>query len=96
MGHISLNTEYEELGVPNPGEGVYWIATFYISAALQGTGLGRASMDAAESMAASEPLCARALALSTAIDPDDDDPRWAALGKNRPKVWNTMLLRDWY
>jgi GNAT superfamily N-acetyltransferase len=90
VGHISLNTKYEDPGEPNPGEGVYWIATFYISAALQGTGLGRAAMDAVESMATSEPLCAQALALSTSVDVDASDPRWAALGKMQSQVRNKM------
>jgi hypothetical protein len=65
VGHISLNKEYESPGHAEPAEGLYWVANFYISAALQFMGLGRAAMDAVESMAISEPLCVKTLALST-------------------------------
>jgi hypothetical protein len=87
VGHISLNSEYEEPGYQDPMPGLYFIATFYISAVLQGTGLGRAAMDAVESMAISEPLCAKTLALSTvAREYDGKDERWKALGREPPKV----------
>jgi len=87
VGHISLNKEYETAGYAEPVEGLYWIATFYISTALQFMGLGRAAMDAVENMAISEPLCAKTLALSTvANEYDDKEERWAALGRDPPKV----------
>jgi hypothetical protein len=87
VGHISLNKEYETPGYAEPAEGFYWIATFYISAALQFMGLGRAAMDAVESMAISEPLCAKTLALSTvARDYEGKHERWEALGRDPPKV----------
>jgi hypothetical protein len=48
-------------------------------------GLGRAAMDAVESMAISEPLCAETLALSTlARDFVGKGERWRALGKEAP------------
>ncbi|TVY65646.1 hypothetical protein LSUE1_G006192, partial [Lachnellula suecica] len=65
VGHISLDSEYETAEHAEAEEGLYWIATFYISTALQGSGLGRAAMDAVEAMATSEPLNARVLGLST-------------------------------
>jgi GNAT superfamily N-acetyltransferase len=87
VGHISLNKEYETPGYAAPAEGFYWIANFYISDALQGMGLGRAAMDAVESMAISEPLCAETLALSTlAREYVRKGERWTALGKEPPKV----------
>jgi Acetyltransferase (GNAT) family len=87
VGHISLNKEYETDGYAEPTEGLYWIATFYISAALQFMGLGRAAMDGAEKMAISDPLCAKTLALSTvANEYEGKDERWAALGREPPKV----------
>ena len=87
VGHISLNKEYESPGYAEPAEGLYWIATFYISSALQSMGLGRAAMDAVESMAISEPLCAKTLSLSTvANDYDSKEERWIALGRDPPTV----------
>ena len=71
-------------------EGVYWIATFYVSSVLQGTGLGRAAMDTVEHMAISEPLCAKTLALSTVANEYEwREEKWkamAALGREPPKV----------
>lgn len=87
VGHISLNKEYETPGYAKPAEGFYWIANFYISDALQGMGLGRAAMDAVESMAISEPLCAETLALSTlAREHVKKREMWTALAKEPPKV----------
>ncbi|PYH98441.1 hypothetical protein BO71DRAFT_344891 [Aspergillus ellipticus CBS 707.79] len=68
IGHISLdsvNADIEGIDLDLPGEGVYWVKTFYVSRALQSKGLGRAAMDIAESMAIEEPLCATILALDT-------------------------------
>jgi len=93
VGHISLNTEYEEPGFVEPEEGLYFIATFWISPTLQSLGLGRASMDAVEKMAISEPLNARVLALSTvANEYAGKKERWEALGREPPVLSN----QDWY
>jgi GNAT superfamily N-acetyltransferase len=81
-----LETEYEDPRFAENIPGLYFIATFYISAPLQGTGLGRAAMDAVETMATSEPLCAKTLALSTATSDCSTEEKWDALGRNPPKV----------
>jgi hypothetical protein len=94
VGHISLNKEYESPEHAEPAEGLYWFANFYISAALQFMGLGRAAMDAVESMAISEPLCVKTLALSTvANEYEARDERWAALERDPPKVGSTTRIR---
>jgi GNAT superfamily N-acetyltransferase len=94
VGHISLNKEYETPGYAEPADGFYWIANFYISDALQGMGLGRAAMDAVESMAISEPLCAETLALSTlAREYVRKGETWTALGKEPPKVGLIMKTK---
>ncbi|PVH76826.1 hypothetical protein DL98DRAFT_517678 [Cadophora sp. DSE1049] len=93
VGHISLNTEYEEPGYVDAEEGLYFIATFWISPSLQSLGLGRASMDAVEKMVTSEPLNARVLALSTvANEYEGKSERWAALEREPPALSN----QDWY
>ncbi|KAH7321966.1 hypothetical protein BKA65DRAFT_541083 [Rhexocercosporidium sp. MPI-PUGE-AT-0058] len=93
VGHISLNTEYEETGRVDAEEGLYFIATFWISPPLQGSGLGRAAMDAVEKMATSEPLNAKVLALSTvANEYEGKAARWAALERDPPTISN----QDWY
>ncbi|KAH9221774.1 hypothetical protein DL95DRAFT_327136 [Leptodontidium sp. 2 PMI_412] len=93
VGHISLNTEYEEAGRVDAEEGLYFIATFWISPPLQGSGLGRAAMDAVEKMAISEPLNAKVLALSTvANEYEGKAERWAALERDPPAISN----QDWY
>ncbi|KUJ07232.1 uncharacterized protein LY89DRAFT_631812 [Mollisia scopiformis] len=93
VGHISLDTEYESPEYNDPSPGTYFISTFYVSQALQGSGIGRGAMDIVEKTAISEPLCAKRLALSTT---DKDDPlrvaKHAAYGKPVPKVTN----QDWY
>jgi ribosomal protein S18 acetylase RimI-like enzyme len=89
VGHISLNSEDESKGYQEqePMPGSYSIENFYISAVLQGAGLGRAAMDAVENMAISEPLCAKTLALTTVASVyDGKDERWKALGRDPPKV----------
>ncbi|CZR69794.1 uncharacterized protein PAC_19694 [Phialocephala subalpina] len=93
VGHISLDTEYENPELNDPTPGVFFICAFWISETLQGMGLGRAAMDIVEGTAISEPLCAKRLALST---PNKDDPtrvdRFVALKKDLPKVTN----QEWY
>ena len=87
VGHISLDTEYETPGFADSRDGLYFITTFYISTALQGSGLGRAAMDVIENTAISEPLSAKTLALSTvAKDYDQKAGKWVALGRDPPKV----------
>jgi hypothetical protein len=91
VGHISLNKEYETPGYAEPTEGLSWIATFYVSTALQSMGLGRAAMDAVENMAIAEPLCAKTLSLSTvASEYEDKEERWTALGREPPQVGLVM------
>ncbi|KAK1584948.1 uncharacterized protein LY79DRAFT_559869 [Colletotrichum navitas] len=73
VGHISLdfgNPRAEPLGLPIPKEHVFWIKSLYVSDAIQGSGIGRAAMDMAESMAAGTPLCAKTLMLDTVSKED--------------------------
>ncbi|KAK6223552.1 hypothetical protein QIS74_03496 [Colletotrichum tabaci] len=73
VGHISLdvdNPHAKRLNLPIPKENVYWIKSLYVSFALQSAGIGRAAMDMVESMATSEPLCARTLMLDTVSKED--------------------------
>jgi len=86
VGHIGLKLE-------NPSEGIYGIATFYVSSALQGSGLGRAAMNATEHMAISEPLRAKTLILDTiATEFPGKDDMYRALGISPQKFSN----QDWY
>ena len=71
IGHISLDAQSVQAGnndLADSARGIYAISTFYVSWVLQGTGLGRAAMDAVEHMASKEPLCAKVLALDTIAD----------------------------
>lgn len=73
VGHISLdidNPAAAPLNLPIPKENVYWIKSLYVSFALQSCGIARAAMDLVESMATSEPLCARTLMLDTVSKED--------------------------
>jgi GNAT superfamily N-acetyltransferase len=83
LGHVS--TQYIESGFVENEEGLYWISNFYISRALQGSGLGRAAMDTVEQLAISEPLCAKILGLN-AINKDDPgrEEKYRALGITIP------------
>jgi GNAT superfamily N-acetyltransferase len=68
IGHISLdskNKDAERFGLEISSEGVFWIKSFFILQSLQGEGIGRASMDEVEEMAAREPLRAQTLMLDT-------------------------------
>jgi hypothetical protein len=65
VGHISLDAESPNPDQADPSKGLYCISSFYISRAIQGGGIGRAAMDAIESGAANEPLCAKVLSLDT-------------------------------
>ena len=90
LGHISLDSYYEEpekVADDNLGEGVYWISAFYVSKALQKYGLGRATMDLVAEIATKDPLYAKTLALSTAINKAELHlARRAAMGKQPPEV----------
>lgn len=88
IGHICLgrpSPEYIASGLIEDKEGLYWISNFYISRALQGSGLGREAMDTVENLAISEPLCAKTLALN-AINKDDPEreEKYKALGLTIP------------
>lgn len=88
VGHISLDSEnpYDST-LADKSQHLYCITTFYISHALQSTGLGSAAMDAVELLAVKPPLRAQALALDTmAKERHDDVELWHAFGTERPKV----------
>jgi hypothetical protein len=87
VGHISLDTEYPDSGYEPDTPGVFFIATFYVSRALQSSGIGRAAMDKIEHTATSEPLNANVLALSTVLaNQEGREEKLAALGRVLPKV----------
>lgn len=87
LGHISLDTEYPGSDYEPDTPGVFFIATFYISRALQSSGLGRAAMDKIEHTATSEPLNAKVLALSTVLASQEGrKEKLAALGRTLPEV----------
>lgn len=67
----------EKLGLKIPKSGSYWIKSLYISYALQGLGVGRAAMDAAERMGSEEPLNARHLLLDTVHHEDQSNEEFA-------------------
>jgi GNAT superfamily N-acetyltransferase len=93
VGHIGLNSEYETPDHDEDIEGLYWISNFYVSTSLQGSGLGRAAMDAVEETAIAEPLNAKVLALSSVTrENKDHKEKWTALGREPPKITN----QDWY
>jgi GNAT superfamily N-acetyltransferase len=98
IGHICLGrgpTNYEAFGLAENEEGLYWISYFYISRALQGSGLGRAAMDTIENLAISEPLCAKTLGLN-AISKDDPEreEKYKALGLTIPPASVSGLKRE--
>jgi GNAT superfamily N-acetyltransferase len=88
-------TRYETSGFAENEEGSYWISNFYVSRALQGSGLGRAAMDTVENLAISEPLCAKTLGLN-AINKDDSDmeEKYRALGLTIPPASVSGLKRE--
>ncbi|KAJ8066630.1 hypothetical protein OCU04_005678 [Sclerotinia nivalis] len=96
IGHICLgppSENYLNLGYVSRTEGFYWISNFYISRALQGTGLGKAAMDTVENLAICEPLCASTLGLNTIdkVDPGREE-KYKALGLVIPPFSN----QEWY
>ncbi|KAH8701915.1 hypothetical protein BGW36DRAFT_458730 [Talaromyces proteolyticus] len=97
VGHICLGrvpVEYEAAGYAKNENGVYWISNFYISKALQRSGLGKAAMDSIEKFAVSEPLYAKTLALNTVDDRGDPEreEKYKAHGMEIPPVSN----QEWY
>ncbi|KAH8679665.1 hypothetical protein BGZ60DRAFT_400400 [Tricladium varicosporioides] len=96
VGHICLgppSANYINIGYAPNEPGMYWISNFYISRALQGSGLGRAAMDTVEKIAISEPLCAKILGLN-AINKEDPEmeEKYSALGLTIPPFSN----QGWY
>lgn len=87
VGHISLDSWNQDPSLADGSKGFYVIMCFYVSAALQGSGLGGAAMDAVEHMAISEPLCAKQLSLATVANeyPGREEKR-IAMGRDPPKV----------
>lgn len=87
VGHISLDSHCADPELADPKRGIYYVSTLYISEALQGKGLGRAAMDAVESMAVEPPLKAKALALDTlAREHAVDLEFWKELQAPPPRV----------
>lgn len=87
MGHISLDSESPNPGQADTTQGLYCITTLYISRAIHGGGLGRAALDAIESQAISEPLCAKILSLDTLANSSADKPgMWEEIGQKKPEV----------
>jgi GNAT superfamily N-acetyltransferase len=98
VGHICLSrgpADYKTAGLVGNEEGLYWISNFYVSRALQGSGLGRAAMDTVENIAISEPLCAKTLAMN-AINKDDPEreEKYKALGLTIPLASNSSSKRQ--
>ncbi|CAM1502189.1 Fc.00g041730.m01.CDS01 [Cosmosporella sp. VM-42] len=96
VGHISLdaiNPDVKTIELDLPSKDVYWIKTFYVSHALRANGIGRASMDAVESMAVDEPLCARTLALDTLYKEDQNNPE---IGLGYYGQIQKMSNQEWY
>ena len=98
IGHICLGrvpTQYETSGLAKNEDGLYWISNFYISGALQGSGLGSAALDTIENLAISEPLCAKTLAMN-AINKDDPEreEKYKALGLIIPQASVSRLKME--
>ena len=98
VGHICLGpapAHYDDPKEPF-AQGSYWISNFYVSRALQFSGLGRAAMDTAERIATSEPLNARILGLNAInkVDPDCEE-KYKALNLPIPPVRSNLLFPRW-
>ena len=68
VGHIALDLRPEEtaqVGLTDPAEVVVWVASLYVSYALQGSGVGGQAMRAAEAMMTALPLAATLSVLNT-------------------------------
>lgn len=80
-----MNPGADKVNLDIPKDGLYWIKSFYIEHAFRSQGVGRAAMDIVESMAASEPLCARTLGLDT-VSTQTYYNLAESKGEERPKV----------
>ncbi|KXH61476.1 hypothetical protein CSAL01_03887 [Colletotrichum salicis] len=101
VGHISLdidNPAAAPLNLPIPKDHVYWIKSLYVSFALQSCGIARAAMDLVESMATSEPLCAKTLMLDTVSKEDQlrKESMVVAQGKLPPTPTHAWYERRGY
>ncbi|KAJ5467750.1 hypothetical protein N7475_005502 [Penicillium sp. IBT 31633x] len=96
IGHISLdskNPDAEHIGLDLPSENIFWIKSFYVGHAIQGQGIGRATMDEVEAMAVREPLSAKTLMLDTVQKDDQNSEEFAnAAYGSVPKITN----EEWY
>ena len=93
VGHVSLDSSNADSPNADPTlaeapEHIYHITSLYISQALQGTGLGRAAMDAVEAQAVRYPLFAKVLTLDTLARElyFELSDRYEAYGWEKPKV----------
>jgi len=92
VGHISLDSQYDDPELADPNRGVYYVSTLYISNALQGSGLGRAAMDVVEVMATEPPFNGKALALGTLAREHAISEFWVKVHIPPFKVCH----QDWY
>jgi GNAT superfamily N-acetyltransferase len=67
IGHVALekHSVHEDAKLGLPSEGVVWMHILYVSYALQGGGLGSATMDQIERVAAQAPVKAKLVVLDT-------------------------------
>jgi hypothetical protein len=91
VGHISLDSQ------PSNQEpeltSSYAISTFYVSAQLQGSGIGGSAMSIVEKLASNPPLNAKTLLLRTwANENYANVEQFSALKTNPPR----MSTQDWY
>ncbi|KAM0811421.1 hypothetical protein AB5N19_11777 [Seiridium cardinale] len=95
IGHISLDawTADPELRA-SASDGVYSVMSFYISDALQKSGLGAAALSSCERMAATE-YGAKKITLGTISNEEctPDNPRRIAMGKTKI---SKPTVQDWY
>ncbi|RAL67887.1 hypothetical protein DID88_008612 [Monilinia fructigena] len=96
IGHICLglpSENYLNLRYVPKTEGFYWISNFYVSRALQGTGLGNTAMDTVENLAISKPLYAKTLGMNAIdkFDPEREE-KYKALDLIIPPFSN----QEWY
>ncbi|ROW02295.1 hypothetical protein VSDG_02519 [Cytospora chrysosperma] len=105
IGHIALDvrpSQDRQLGLTSDGEdengsGIAWVASLYISWALQRHGLGREVMAGAEDLAANGPLRARWLVLDTMSREQQMEPalvRRVYLAQGNPAP--VVPIQDWY
>lgn len=96
IGHISLdskNPDAEHIGLDLPSENIFWIKSFYVGHAIQGQGIGRATMDEVEAMAVREPLSAKTLMLDTVQKDDQNSEEFAnAAYGSVPKVRSIYII----